>query len=83
MYKVFLTREAEKPLKKLDKRYQKAVISGLFRLGGNPNLGEPLRYELRGRFRLRVGSYRIVYRLNHPQKVINVIQIEHRKDVYR
>lgn len=83
MYKVFLSREAEKQLKKLDKRYQKAVISGLFRLGENPNLGEPLKYELKGKYRLRVGSYRIVYRLEHFQKLINVLQIEHRKDVYR
>lgn len=83
MYKVFLSREAEKQLKKLDKRYQKAVISGLLRLGGNPNLGEPLKYELKGKYRLRVGSYRIVYRLEHLQKIINVLQIEHRKDVYR
>ena len=83
MYKVFLSQETEKQLKRLDKRYQKAIISGLLRLGENPNLGEPLKYELKGRYRLRVGRYRVVYRLEHPRKIINVLQIEHRKDVYR
>lgn len=83
MYRVFLSREAERQLKKLDRRYQKAAISGLLRLGKNPHWGEPLKYELKGKYRLRIGSYRIIYRLEHPTKIVNILQIEHRKDVYR
>lgn len=83
MFKVFLTREAEKQLKKLDKRYQKAAVGALLRLSQDPSLGESLKYELKGKYRLRVGSYRIVYQLEHSLRTIYILQIEHRKDVYR
>jgi mRNA interferase RelE/StbE len=83
MYEVFLTDEAQKQLAKIDKRYQKAIAFALIRLGNNPDLGDPLKYDLKGEFRLRVSRYRIVYEINHAEKKILILIIEHRKDVYR
>jgi mRNA interferase RelE/StbE len=45
-------------------------------------LGKPLRYSLKGHRRLRVGDYRIVYRINAETKTVVVIAILHRKDIY-
>ena len=42
--------------------------------------GKPLRYSLKGHRRLRVGDYRVVYRIE--KKTVVVIAIKHRKDVY-
>ena len=42
--------------------------------------GKPLRGELRSLWSLRVGDYRVVYRIE--QKRVKVIQIAHRKDAY-
>ena len=44
-------------------------------------LGKPLRYSLRGARRLRVGDYRVVYRIEPPDVVL-VIKIGHRREVY-
>jgi mRNA interferase RelE/StbE len=44
------------------------------------SFGKPLRYSLKGHRRLRVGDYRIVYRIE-LQNVI-VIAIKHRKEIY-
>ena len=44
--------------------------------------GKPLRYSLKGHRRLRVGDYRIVYRIEPHEKIVLVIAIKHRKDVY-
>lgn len=44
--------------------------------------GKPLRYSLKGHRRLRVGDYRIVYRIEPEDMVILVVAIKHRKDVY-
>lgn len=44
--------------------------------------GKPLRYDLRHHFRLRVGDYRIVYRVEINTKNVYVLAIQHRKDVY-
>ena len=42
--------------------------------------GKPLRYNLKGCRRLRVGDYRVVYQIN--EKVVTIIAIKHRKDAY-
>jgi len=44
-------------------------------------LGKPLRYSLRGARRLRVGDYRVIYRIE-PRDVALVVKIGHRREVY-
>ncbi len=44
--------------------------------------GKPLRYSLKGHRRLRVGDYRVIYRLTPNSNVVLVVAIKHRKDVY-
>jgi mRNA interferase RelE/StbE len=44
--------------------------------------GKPLRYSLRGHRRLRVGDYRIVYRIDPEKEIVIIIMIKHRKNVY-
>jgi mRNA interferase RelE/StbE len=34
-------------------------------------------------FRIRIGQYRVVYEVAHEIRIITVIRIGHRKDVYR
>ena len=41
--------------------------------------GKPLRYSLKGHRRIRVGDYRIVYRIDKSRVI--VVAIKHRKDV--
>ncbi len=43
--------------------------------------GEPLRKTLKGYRRLRVGNYRIVYKIE--QENVIILGICHRKDVYK
>jgi len=51
-------------------------------LGSNPiEFGKPLRYSLRGARRLRVGDYRVSYRIDPPDSVL-IVKIGHRRDVY-
>jgi mRNA interferase RelE/StbE len=45
-------------------------------------LGKPLRYSLIGHRRLRVGDYRIVYRIDLKKHLVLIVLIKHRKDVY-
>ena len=36
-----------------------------------------------GHFRLRVGDYRVIYRVDGHRVVVVIVRIGHRKDVYR
>lgn len=44
--------------------------------------GKPLRYSLKGHRRLRVGDYRVVFRIDPHTRTVIIIAIKHRKDVY-
>ena len=44
--------------------------------------GKPLRYSLKGHRRLRVGAYRVVYRVDGQRRKVVVVAIKHRKDIY-
>jgi len=46
------------------------------------SFGKPLRYSLKGHRRLRVGDYRVVYRIDDRKKVVTIVAVDHRKDVY-
>lgn len=59
-------------------RIEKAITS---RLQKSPfDYGKPLTANLRGFWSMRVGDYRIVYRVIHEE--ITIFAILHRKDVY-
>ncbi len=44
--------------------------------------GKPLRYSFKGHRRLRVGDYRVVYRIERKELVVLIVAIKHRKLVY-
>ncbi|MEK7233270.1 MAG: type II toxin-antitoxin system RelE/ParE family toxin [Elusimicrobiota bacterium] len=60
-------------------RIRKAIESRLTR--APQDYGKPLMGNLSGYWSLRVGDYRIVYRLADRQ--VRIIQIVHRRDAYQ
>jgi len=53
-------------------------------LSQNPDrVGKPLRGQLEGRYSARRGEFRVVYRIKEELVVVEVIDIKHRRDVYR
>jgi mRNA interferase RelE/StbE len=44
--------------------------------------GKPLRFSLKGYRRLRVGDYRVVYRIDEGRVIVIIVDIGHRKDIY-
>ncbi len=45
--------------------------------------GKPLRYSLKSHRRLRVGNYRVVYRIETEGNIVIIVAIKHRKDIYK
>ena len=62
--------------------YQR-VASALDDLQRDPHQGKPLKGELRGRYSYRVGSYRIVYLVRQRELLVLIIDVGHRRDIYR
>lgn len=47
-----------------------------------PREGERLRSDLSGIYSARRGTYRVLYRINEPDREVIVLRIEHRRDVH-
>ncbi|MBF0511260.1 MAG: type II toxin-antitoxin system RelE/ParE family toxin [Candidatus Omnitrophica bacterium] len=62
----------------IKERIRKAIETRL--LIDPVNYGLPLRKSLQGHRKLRVGDYRVIYRIEH--KTVIILKIGHRKDVY-
>ncbi len=76
---------AERALSRLPDRVAVAVVEFMVGplLEEPQRVGKPLQRELEGLYSARRGAYRIVYALDHEERLVNVLRIEHRADVYR
>lgn len=81
---VYLDRVVEEDIPVLPKTMRQLIKRAIeTRLTVEPiALGKPLRYSFIGHRRIRVGNYRIVYRLDAKSSVVTIVLIKHRKDVY-
>lgn len=85
-YKLELTRQAESVLERIARRepeLYKRVAQVLDDLKRDPFQGKPLKGQLKGRYSYRVGAYRIIYTVFRNQLLVVVIDIGHRRDIYR
>ncbi len=86
MYKIIATKDFLKSLKKLDKSTQKLIkkyIENNIQNSENPkDKGKPLRYNLSGYWRYRIGDYRLICEIVENEVVIILIDVNHRKNIY-
>ncbi len=83
-YQVEITPAAQRQIKKLSPDVQQRIIERLEALAVEPR--PPRVVKLEGEeslYRVRVGNYRIVYKIEDDILLILVAKIGHRRDVYR
>ena len=82
MYTLVYTDEFFKQIKKLNKDAQKRVMSTLERVRVRPY---PHVKKLVGNpyFRLRVGDYRVILDIKENKLIIYVLEVGHRRNVYK
>ena len=87
MYRVELSRPAQKELEKVfrsDQRLYRRFIDALQTIARNPTAeGKPLRGELKGLWSYRFGSYRILYEVRRGELRVIVIDLGHRREIYK
>jgi len=79
------TGPSQRALRRLPEKVAAAAVEFIYgSLADNPRrVGKQLRYELAGLHSARRGDYRVIYRINDEQQVIEIAAIEHRADAYR
>jgi mRNA interferase RelE/StbE len=85
VYQVVILPKALNDLSKLDKIISRRIIEKLSWLSEKIESITPL--SLAGKytdlFKLRIGDWRVIYDINHEQKIITVHKAGHRKEIYK
>jgi mRNA interferase RelE/StbE len=83
MYKVILSRSAEKFLNDLSRKDYSLVSAAVSSLAIDPYQSGCKKLKgYRDMFRVRAGNYRILYRIDGHNLIVEVSEIGNRKDVY-
>ena len=85
VWRLRVAASAERQLARLPERIAAAVVEFLLGpLCENPRqVGHQLQRELAGLWSARRGAYRVIYEINDEDRIVSVLRIEHRSDVYR
>lgn len=82
MFKIKLTAKAKRELKNLSQLDKLRVGEIIEELKEYPFIGKPLSRELVKRFSYRVGIYRVIYKVNQEDKIVEILSAGHRGVVY-
>lgn len=79
-YRILYKSSVERDFKQIEIRQRKRIIKKIETvLSQNPHKGKQLKGEYKGFWRIRVGDYRVVYRI--IQKDVVVVAIGHRREM--
>lgn len=82
-YHLTLSRESVKFLAKQERSVQERIRKALTGLAVRPPVGDIK--PLKGRekfFRLRVGTYRVIFQVDHTERIVYITAIDNRGDAY-
>ena len=82
-WRIVIARTAEKELAKLSNEMRSRVGRTIRLLEDNPVPASAKRLKGREEFRLRVGDYRVLYTLEHENRLLTISAVGHRGEVYR
>lgn len=87
MWHIAISKPADKTLQKLERQTREAILLYLHERvapADNPKLyGNALIGKFKGLWRYRVGDYRIICQIRAEIITVLVLDIGHRKDIYR
>jgi len=84
-YEIRYVAQAVEDLQQLPARITRQVLNKIERLAENATIvsHHAMKGTWAGYFRIRVGDYRVIYRLDHERRMITIERIGHRGKVYR
>ncbi|MDU2373340.1 MAG: type II toxin-antitoxin system RelE/ParE family toxin [Peptoniphilus harei] len=86
IYQVRTTKKFDKSFKKLDRQSQKLIknwIEGNLMDCPDPRFsGKPLTGNFKGVWRYRIGSYRLLTKIDDDKLIIFAIDVGHRRNIY-
>ena len=69
-------------IRKLPPDLKKSVKEAIRALAENPDLGNPLKGDLKGLWKYRVRRYRIIYAPDRQARRLSIYAVGHRREIY-
>ena len=82
-YELQIRPSAVKELEKLPRKNRPKIVQKIRALAGNPSPHGCEKLSAEEKYRIRQGDYRVVYSVDDDERVILVVKVGHRKEVYR
>lgn len=83
-YQIEFLRSAIKELRSLPKDVQVRIGRAIDGLGSDPRPSGAKTLQGDGkRLRIRIGDYRVIYRLEDDRLVVLVVKVGHRREIYK
>jgi mRNA interferase RelE/StbE len=83
-YAVEVTPAASRQIRKLDRNTQKRILARIEKLEEEPRPRDASKLQSPEElYRVRVGDYRIVYRVEDDRLVVLIVRVGNRREVYR
>ncbi len=82
-YSLRVKKSAEKELRALPKPVLERVVRRIGALAGNPRPRGCRKLSGEERYRIRQGNWRVVYGIDEQRRLVEIVKIGHRKDIYR
>jgi mRNA interferase RelE/StbE len=82
-YRLLLKKSAERELRKTPKADLQRITERINELAAAPRPSGSEKLAGQDSYRIRQGDYRIVYTVDDDQKLIEIIKVGHRREVYR
>ena len=82
-YRVVFRKSVKKDLAKIPKKDVQKIIKAIGALSEEPRPPQARKLSGQEYYRLRQGSYRILYSIEDEVLVVAVVKVRHRRDVYK
>ena len=82
-YAVLIERRAQRALAKIAQPRRDRIIAAIQRLGDEPRPAGVKKLSGREAWPIRVGAYRVLYEIRDSQLIVLVVDVGHRRGIYR
>ena len=83
IYTIDILRSAQKILSRINRQDQERIIAAIEDLAEEPRPSGCKKLTGRSAWRIRIGNYRVIYEIQDDRLVITVLNIGHRREIYR
>ena len=86
MYEIIISKSAERELKKLSLDVYQSVKQIIYSLADNPRpfgVETMTKYGKGRHYRVRIGDYRIIYKIHDEVVTVEIVKVGHRREIYK